>query len=600
VHQALIDLIEQEKPYALEFEILPKNGQPAKIIHSIAELKKDEKGNPVAIEGVIQDITEQKKLQEKTNLLASIVASSDEAIIGKTLEGVVTSWNKGAELIYGYSSEEIIGKSITVVVPEEDRESVLQILSGIRAGKSIHHYEAKRCRKDGRIIDVSLAVSPILDATGKITGISTIAHDITRQKTSAAINASRLHLIEYSLAHSLSELLEETINEIEKLTKSQLGFFHFIEEDQGKVALENWSTNTQTQCGAKGIGMHYPIERAGVWANCFFSRQAEIHNDFKSLPDRKGFPEYHADVIREVVVPVIRGEKVIAILGVGNKLSDYDQEDVATITRIADLAWDIAERKRAEEQLHRLNQELEARVYARTKELENANSELESFAYSVSHDLRAPLRHINGYIQLLREHTSQKMDADSLHYMDIITQSANLMDDLIDGILSFSRMGRIEMNFQEVNMRDLVEAVITEFQPDIQTRQVEWIVQKLPNVIGDPALLRIVITNLVSNALKFSQKREVTRIEIGAEPAQEGQVVFWVRDNGVGFDMKFVDRLFKVFQRLHRADEFEGTGIGLANVNRVITRHGGKTWAVGKVGEGATFYFSLLVRKTEG
>jgi light-regulated signal transduction histidine kinase (bacteriophytochrome) len=345
--------------------------------------------------------------------------------------------------------------------------------------------------------------------------------------------------------------------------------------------------------------MHYPVEQAGVWANCFFSRQAEIHNDFKSLSERKGFPEYHADVIREVVVPVIRGEKVVAVLGVGNKLSDYDQEDVATITRIADLAWDIAERKRAEEQLHRLNQELEARVYARTKELENANSELESFAYSVSHDLRAPLRHINGYIQLLREHTSQKMDADSLHYMDIITQSANLMDDLIDGILSFSRMGRIEMNFQEVNMHDLVEAVITEFQPDIQTRQVKWIVQELPNVIGDPALLRIVNTNLVSNALKFSQKREVTRIEIGSEPAQEGQFVFWIRDNGVGFDMKFVDRLFKVFQRLHRADEFEGTGIGLANVNRVITRHGGKTWAVGKVGEGATFYFSLPARKME-
>ena len=253
VHQALIDLIEHEKPYALEFEILPKNGQPARIIHSIAELKKDEKGNPVAIEGVIQDITEQKKLQEKTNLLASIVASSDEAIIGKTLDGVVTSWNKGAELIYGYSSEEIIGKSITVVVPEEDRESVIQILSDIRAGKSIYHCEAKRRRKDGRIIDVGLVVSPILDATGKITGISTVAHDITQQKMSAAINASRLHLIEYSLTHPLSELLEETINEIEKLTKSQLGFFHFIEEDQGKVALENWSTNTQAQCGAKGI-----------------------------------------------------------------------------------------------------------------------------------------------------------------------------------------------------------------------------------------------------------------------------------------------------------------------------------------------------------
>ena len=183
--------------------------------------------------------------------------------------------------------------------------------------------------------------------------------------------------------------------------------------------------------------------------------------------------------------------------------------------------------------------------------------------------------------------------------MDIITQSANLMDDLIDGILSFSRMGRIEMNFQEVNMHDLVEAVITEFQPDIQTRQVEWIVQELPNVIGDPALLRIVITNLISNALKFSQQREVTRIEIGSDPTQESQVVFWVRDNGVGFDMKFVGRLFKVFQRLHRADEFEGTGIGLANVNRVITRHGGKTWAVGKVGEGATFYFSLPARKME-
>jgi PAS domain S-box-containing protein len=597
VHQALMDLIEKEKPYVLEFEVTPKDGQPEKIIHSLAELYKDENGIPVAVEGVIQDITEQKRLQEKMDHLAAIVASSDEAIIGKTLDGVITSWNKGAERIYGYSNEEIIGKSVTLLVLEEDMESSANILTDVRNGKCIHHYEAKRRRKDGKVIDVALTVSPILNSMGTITGISTVAHEITQQKMDAAINISRLHLVEYSLNHSLDDLLEETINEVEKLTDSLIGFCHFINEDQQEIPLRNWSTSTKTRYWkAEGKGLHYPVEQAGVWAECLHSRQAEIQNDYKTLPNRKGMPEYHVEVIREMVVPVIRGEKVVAILGVGNKQSNYDQEDVNIMTRIADLVWDIAERKHAEEELHRLNQELEARVYRRTKELENASGELESFTYSVSHDLRAPLRHINGYIELLREQSSQMTDKDCLHYLDVITQSANLMNDLIDDILSFSRVGRIEMNQTNVNMYDLVNKVIVEFQLECQDLKIEWTIEELPTVWGDQTMLHTVMTNLISNALKFTQKREITKIKIGTESLNDGNIPFFVQDNGVGFDMRFVDRLFKVFQRLHRVDEFEGTGIGLANVNQIITRHGGKVWAVGKVGEGATFYFSLPIQ----
>jgi PAS domain S-box-containing protein len=254
---------------------------------------------------------------------------------------------------------------------------------------------------------------------------------------------------------------------------------------------------------------------------------------------------------------------------------------------------DTTERKRAEEEIRKLNQELEQRVRDRTADLEAANRELEAFAYSVSHDLRAPLRHIDGFVELLQKGIGPTLDDRSRQYMANISDSANRMGMLIDDLLSFSRMGRHEMSRIRFDLGSLVQEVIRELQPEAEGRNVSWHVADLPRVTGDLSMLRIVLANLISNALKFTRPVEQVEIEIGWIQGAETETVVFVRDNGVGFDMNYADKLFGVFQRLHRVDEFEGTGIGLATVRRIITKHGGRTWAEARVGQGATFYFSL-------
>jgi len=256
------------------------------------------------------------------------------------------------------------------------------------------------------------------------------------------------------------------------------------------------------------------------------------------------------------------------------------------------VARDITERKQAEKELERYRVHLEELVEERTAELTAANQELDRFSYSVSHDLRAPLRHMSGFVELLQERIQSRSDEKAGYYMASIAGAAKRMGMLIDDLLDFSRMGRTELQKDKISLNDIMTSVILESQHEVKGRDVIWDIDELPEVYGDNSLLRLVIVNLVSNAVKFTSTVPQAKIRIGCK--DEGDYfTFFIMDNGVGFDMKYVDKLFGVFQRLHSQQEFEGTGIGLANVQRIINRHGGKVWAEGVLGKGATFYFTL-------
>jgi signal transduction histidine kinase len=253
------------------------------------------------------------------------------------------------------------------------------------------------------------------------------------------------------------------------------------------------------------------------------------------------------------------------------------------------LQVEVEQRRHREEEIRKLNQELGKRA----AELEATNKELESFAYSVSHDLRAPLRHMVGYSELLQRQASSSLDEKSRRFIQTILNSAKRMGNLIDDLLAFSRIGRAETKKTKVDLRQLVDEVVAEIGQDTKGRDIAWKIGALPVCYGDRSMLRLVVVNLVSNAVKFTRMREPAEIEIGCDDRNQEEVEVFVRDNGAGFDMQYVNKLFGVFQRLHLPEQFEGTGIGLATVQRIVHRHGGQVRGEAAVEQGATFYFSL-------
>jgi PAS domain S-box-containing protein len=372
----------------------------------------------IIVSSTIRDVTHRKKAEELRNRLAAIVDSSDDAIVGKGLDGRITTWNTGAEHVFGYSAAEMIGQPISVLLPPGRLGEEPEIIERLKAGERVQPFETVRRRKDGRDIDVSVTVSPILDSRNIVIGASNVARD-------------------------------------------------------------------------------------------------------------------------------------------------------------------ISERKRVEEAL------------ARAKDAaETASREFEAFSYSVAHDLRAPLRGIDGFSQALLEDHSHSLDEEGRRYLGKVRASAQHMSQLIDSLLTLARVTHSEIRREDVDLSRLARAAADRLQIGHPQRQVEFLIAEGLTDSGDSRLLAVVVENLFENAWKFTRNRTGARIEFGCH-REDGESVFFVRDNGAGFDMAYGSKLFGVFQRLHTTSEFEGTGIGLATVQRIVRRHGGRIWAEGRVAEGACFYFTL-------
>ena len=889
----------------------------------------DDQGKPRQYVAIRADITERKRAEEAGILLAAIVESSFDAIIGKDLNGVVTSWNAGAERIFGYSADEMTGTSITRLIPPDRMDDEKQILSRIKRGERVEHFETVRVRKDGRLIDVSVTVSPIHDGDGKVIGASKVARDITEQKRfvealqesderlRAVTDTAQVGLVmvdkehryryanrayvtmlnlpaedivgkmvadvlpaaydtqirprlerafkgervEYELAippfaegenprvyavtyqpgmdrtepvvivvivditerrhaeeaqrtsdaryrtlfeyspdgiiiadpgnhcvdanpeicrmlgynreemtgRHASTLIEPAevaqVKEINQRSSSYQREWQLRRKDGSLILVEVTSVRlpndnrmgiirdiTERKRAAEALRaseerLHTVTEnlnegliiadtegkllhwnRAGLEIHGFGSveegmrmlpdfadtfeissldgrilpleewpmaqvlagkrvrdielRLRRLHTDWERIlnysgeivHDTAGKPvaylainditlrrkaeearrmsdaRYRSlfecapdgiviadpagryidantsicrmlgytreDLLGKSASDIVDGTEIVNIdpaLSAIKSKSDYHREwqfrrkdgsvfptdVIGTMMpdgNIMGMIRDITERKETEEKIRNLNIELEQRVIERTAQLEAANKELEAFSYSVSHDLRAPLRAVNGFAGMVIGEYGGQVPAEAARYLERIRSNAIKMGELIDDLLSFSRLGRQPLKRQEVDMTKLVQNVLDDLAPEREGRQIEIRAGTLPGCWGDPALLKQVWVNLISNAIKYTRGRAPAHVETGCETG-DGEHIYFVRDNGAGFDMRHVEKLFGVFQRLHLAEEFEGTGVGLAIVQRIIHRHGGRIWAEAEKDKGATFRFTLGERK---
>jgi PAS domain S-box-containing protein len=511
-------------------------------------------GKPRQYVAIRTDITARKNAEAGAAQLAAIVESSDDAIIGKDLQGIVTSWNAGAEKMFGYRAAEMTGFSIRRLIPPERNDEETEILDQIKGGINVRHFETVRLRKDGTSVDVSVTVSAIKDSEGKIVGASKVARDISDEKRisrSLAASELRYRRLFETAKDGILILDAETgmVVDANPFLITTLGFSH--EELLGKAIWE--------------LGF-----LKDIWANeekfAELKHKEYVRYDHLPLETRDG-RRVEVEFVSNVYL--VNGAKVI-------------QCNIR----------DVTARREAEEALQQLNANLEQRVLDRTLQLESVNRELEAFSYSVSHDLRAPLRAISGFSRIVREDHSGALDAEGLRYLGLVERSALQMGQLIDDLLTFSRTGRQALSVARVCTTDVVNSCLADLEGIKGDRRIVIKVGELPDCQGDASLLRQVWFNLLENAFKYTRKCVRAVITIGSRPEAGGNSYF-VQDNGAGFDMKYAEKLFGVFQRLHLAEEYEGTGLGLALVQRIVQRHGGRVWTEARLNQGATFHFTL-------
>jgi PAS domain S-box-containing protein len=503
----------------------------------------------------IQEHSEERtRVEESLAFLAAIVQSSDDAVIGKDLKSRVVSWNIGAERMFGYTAAEMLGQPIGRLLSPDRPDEEPRLIEEVKRGQTAH-FETIRIRKDGHPIEVSLTISPIQNAKGEIVGVSSIARDITERKR--AQEALERHA---SVLREQAQMLDLANVMVRDMSS------HIILWNSGMEKMYGWSK-------AEALGK--------ISHELLHTKFPEpFESILAALRQKGGWEGELVRVDKQGRQVVVASQWVLHTDAQGNPAA------------ILEVNNDITERKRAEEEVRRMNIELEQRVAARTAQLTAANQELEAFTYSVAHDLRAPLRHIDAFSRILSDDFASSLPPEARRYLENIRNGSRNMSQLVDDLLNLARVGRQELRCKPIPLGGLVNEVVADLKRETEGRQIEWHIRQLPTVECDPGLMKQVFTNLLSNAVKYTRPRQKSVIEVGSGKANGGTAIF-VRDNGVGFNMKYVDKLFGVFQRLHRAEEFEGTGVGLATVDRILRKHGGSIWAESGVNQGATFYFTV-------
>jgi PAS domain S-box-containing protein len=552
-------------------------------------------GKPRQYAAIRADISERKRAEEavKESLAASESALKEladqkfaldqHAIVAITdVQGTITYVNDKFCAISKYSRDELIGQNHRILNSGHHSKEFFQQMYHSIANGQVWHGEIKNRAKDGSMYWVDTTIVPFLNVDGKPRQYAAIRADITERKLAGeALAGQALELSRYAeeLSNSQEALQSQTLMLQSVLDSMAEGLI--TADEHGKFVLWNPAAERILGMGAANL----PPEK---WSEHYGVYQAD-----KTTP----FPTEQLPLVR-----AIQGEASTAEMflrnhelaeGVWLEASAGPLRDDAGKVRGGVVAFrDITQRKAAEREIQKLNDELEERVALRTAQLEAANKELEAFTYSVSHDLRAPLRHIGGFTRILVEEFGPSLPAEVQQHLQRIEHGARRMGQLVDELLSLTRVGRQTLVVQVTGLSSVVKEVITMLEPESEGRQVEWKIAELPFVECDPTLIRQVFQNLIGNALKYSRPRSPAVIEIG-QTEKDGRPAIFVRDNGVGFSMKYADKLFGVFQRLHRPEDFEGSGVGLATVHRIITKHGGRVWAEAELDRGATFYFTL-------
>jgi PAS domain S-box-containing protein len=501
---------------------------------------------PAISEAALKELVDQK------------FALDQHAIVGVTdVQGTITYVNDKFCAISQYSKDELIGQNHRILNSgHHSKEFWQQMYRDIASGK-VWRGEVKNRAKDGSMYWVDATIIPSLSMEGKPRQYIAIRTDITERKRAEGA-------------------LYESQELFRRLLEGVKDYAIYMLDPAGHVV--SWNE------GAGRIKGYQSSEILGKHFSCFYvpeDREAgKPAHDLQEAVSRGRFEE-QGQRIRKDGSP-FWANVVIAPM--------YD--DSGTLSGFSKVASDITQRKADEREIQNLNDDLENRVAERTAQLKTANNELEAFSYSVAHDLRAPLRHIGGFSKMLVEELGSSLSPTAQHYLNRIRSGSQKMGLLVDELLTLGRIGHNALNRRSTDLGSLVAEVIAILQPECEGRQVQWVISDLPLVECDPVLVKQVFQNLLANALKFTRSRTPAVIEV-SHKADEGQVVFMVRDNGIGFNMKYIGKLFGIFQRLHREEDFEGTGIGLVTVKRIVQKHGGSVWAEAEPDKGAAFYFTL-------